>query len=102
MREEEAALICKALGDLNRLRIIRLLTEGEKCGCRLLEQFNITQPTLSHHMKVLSDSGLVLIRREGKWSYYSLNAETFEAFKEFAGSFTLAEKDGGKHVIIRQ
>ncbi|MDD4525463.1 MAG: metalloregulator ArsR/SmtB family transcription factor, partial [Lachnospiraceae bacterium] len=48
MNTIDVALICKALSDSNRLQIIELLSDGEKCGCKLLEKFNITQPTLSH------------------------------------------------------
>ena len=59
--------IFKALGDATRLDIVLMLTEGEKCACRLLERFEITQPTLSHHMKILSECGLVNVRKEGKW-----------------------------------
>lgn len=76
-------LICKALADSNRLQIIELLSEGEKCGCRLLDQFNITQPTLSHHMRILCECSLVDIRKDGKWCNYSLNRETLEEFKDF-------------------
>ena len=85
MNEKEIALICKALGDDNRLKIVQMLSEGEKCGCKLLEAFKITQPTLSHHMKILSDCGLVNTRKEGKWSHYSLNCEKMTAFREFIG-----------------
>ena len=56
----------KALADENRLAIMLALQHGEKCGCVLLEELNITQPTLSHHMKILCDSGLVASRKEGK------------------------------------
>ena len=58
----------KALTDENRLAIMLALQHGEKCGCDLLEELNITQPTLSHHMKILADSGLVRSeeRRVGK------------------------------------
>ena len=83
MVEMDVSLICKALGDSNRLRIVVSLLEGEMCACRLLEQFSITQPTLSHHMKVLCECGLVQVRKEGKWSYYSLNCETLTAFRQF-------------------
>ena len=65
--------IIKALADSNRLKIIDMLSCGEKCACDLLEHFNFTQPTLSHHMKVLMDCGLVNCRKEGLWSHYSLN-----------------------------
>lgn len=83
MNTIDVALICKALSDSNRLQIVQMLSEGEKCGCKLLEKFEITQPTLSHHMKILCDCGLVTARKEGKWSHYSLNCETLNAFKQF-------------------
>ena len=82
----DIALICKALGDSNRLRIVEMLSNGEKCGCKLLEAFEITQPTLSHHMKILCECGLVETLKEGKWSHYSLNCETLSAFKAFIGT----------------
>ena len=55
MNAMDVALICKALGDANRLEIVKMLSDGEKCGCKLLERFEITQPTLSHHMKILME-----------------------------------------------
>ena len=73
----------KALGDNNRLQIIQILSDGEKCGCKLLEAFDITQPTLSHHMKILCDCGLVNDRKEGKWHHYSINADVWKEFSEF-------------------
>lgn len=63
----------KALGDEKRLEIIDILSKGEKCACELLERFKCTQPTLSHHMKVLIECGLVTVRRSGTWNYYSLD-----------------------------
>jgi ArsR family transcriptional regulator len=63
----------KALSDETRLHILSLLREGEKCACVLLEELNISQPTLSHHMRVLVESGIVSPRREGKWIHYSIN-----------------------------
>ena len=86
MNEMDIALICKALGDANRLKIVKMLSDGEKCGCKLLESFEITQPTLSHHMKILCECGLVETRKEGKWLHYSLNCETLTAFKVFISS----------------
>lgn len=70
---EEDAKIFKALSDANRLKIIDMLSCGEKCACDLLEYFDFTQPTLSHHMKVLTECGLVKCRKDGLWSYYSLD-----------------------------
>ena len=75
MEEQKAAALFKALGDENRIRILKLLCSGEKCACRLLEALNIRQPTLSHHMKILCDAGIVVGRKEGKWIHYSICCE---------------------------
>ena len=77
MTEQEIAKECKALGDENRVRIIKMLTDGELCACKILDALAITQPTLSHHMKILCDSGLVVSRKEGKWMHYALSREGF-------------------------
>ena len=66
------AKLFKALSDENRLQILAQLNAEEKCACVLLEKLAISQPTLSHHMRVLVDARLVECRREGKWMYYSL------------------------------
>lgn len=73
MNYDEHSKVIKALADSNRLKIIDILSCGERCACEILEKFNFTQPTLSHHMKVLMDCGLVKCRKDGLWSYYSLN-----------------------------
>lgn len=72
MDPHEDAKVFKALADENRLQILTLLQAGELCACRLLEQLHISQPTLSHHMKLLCDSGIVDSRKEGKWMHYSI------------------------------
>ncbi len=77
------ATIFKAFCDENRINILQLLIGGEKCACRLLEAMEITQPTLSHHMKILTDSGIVKARKEGKWMYYSLSDEGIEKAQEY-------------------
>lgn len=83
MNIKTASDICKALSDQNRLKIIHLLKDGEKCACKLLEELNITQPTLSHHMKILSDLALVKCRKSGKWQHYSINKPVFDLFSKF-------------------
>lgn len=95
MKAMDVALICKALGDSNRLEIVQMLSNGEKCGCKLLEKFEITQPTLSHHMKILCECGLVEARKEGKWSYYSLSYSTLNAFKGFMEGIVCNCENGG-------
>ncbi|ENZ35138.1 MULTISPECIES: ArsR/SmtB family transcription factor [Clostridium] len=74
-RYEMNAKVFKAFCDENRLMIIEMLQNGEKCACHLLEQMNISQSTLSHHMKILCESGIVVSRKEGKWTYYSISCE---------------------------
>lgn len=83
---ERAVLICKALSDLNRMRIVQLLTHGECCACELLEKLMITQPTLSHHMKQLENAGIIRCRKDWKWMYYSLDCETLTAYRKFIAS----------------
>ena len=78
MDERRTAAVFKALGDENRIRILKLLTGGEKCACKLLDELSVTQPTLSHHMKILCDSGIVSGRKEGKWMYYSISEQGAE------------------------
>lgn len=75
--------IFKALADETRLKIIEMLSSGEMCACKILEEFDITQPTLSYHMKILTESGLVNGRRDGAWMRYSLNEENGQALKLF-------------------
>lgn len=72
---KDDAKVFKAFCDENRLMILQMLTSGEKCACVLLEELSIGQSTLSHHMKILIDSGIVQYRKEGKWTHYSINQE---------------------------
>ncbi|MBE6632114.1 MAG: winged helix-turn-helix transcriptional regulator [Ruminococcaceae bacterium] len=75
MNERNTARIFKALGDENRIIILKMLQNGERCACKLLSALNVTQPTLSHHMRILCDSGIVTARKQGKWMYYSISPE---------------------------
>ncbi|MDR2711993.1 MAG: metalloregulator ArsR/SmtB family transcription factor [Clostridiales bacterium] len=85
------AELFKALSDPNRLEIVDMLSKGELCACMILEHFQITQPTLSHHMKILCDCGLVNGRKEGKWTYYSLDTEMVQIFRSFLKKITTKE-----------
>ena len=76
------AKLFKALSDENRLQILTQLNNEEKCACVLLEKLAISQPTLSHHMRILAEARLVECRKEGKWMYYSLRRGAAE---EMAG-----------------
>ena len=83
LNPKKTAVIFKAFCDENRIRILQILKDGEKCACRLLEALSITQPTLSHHMKTLLDSGIVNGRKEGKWMYYSISEEGLKKAQEY-------------------
>ena len=77
----DTAKVLKAISDPKRLRIVDMLSCGELCGCKILEAFQITQPTLSHDMKVLMDAGIVHDRRDGKRTLYSLDHDRLAAFQ---------------------
>jgi len=76
---QEQAKLFKALSDERRLAILQMLAKGEKCACDLLEHLEITQSTLSHHMKILIESQIVTQRKEGKWMYYTLSNEVISS-----------------------
>ena len=85
---KRAAVIFKAFCDENRVKILQMLKSGEKCACKLLEDMNITQPTLSHHMKILCDSGIVEGRKDGKWMYYSISETGVAAARQYLDGIT--------------
>lgn len=74
--------VFKAFCDENRLRILEMLRTGEKCACKLLDDLQITQSTLSHHMKILCDADIVQGRKDGKWVYYSVNPKGADRARE--------------------
>lgn len=78
----DTAKMLKAISDPKRLKIVDMLSCGELCAYKILEAFHITQPTLSHDMRVLIEAGVVIDRRDGKNIYYSLNADRLSAFHE--------------------
>ena len=92
MNYEKEQLIFKALSDNNRIKIVEMLSCGELCACHLLRRLNITQPTLSHHIKILSEAGIVNLRKQGSWIYCSLNKKTISAIIEFINKLS-CEKD---------
>lgn len=75
--------IFKAFADESRLKIVDMLSCGEMCACDILENFNITQPTLSYHMKILTDCEIVNARKDGSWMKYSLNVQKIRTFEKF-------------------
>ncbi len=82
---ERITRICHALSDEKRLRILELLAGGERCVCDLTGPIAVGQSLLSFHLKTLKGAGLVTDRREGRWVYYTLDAEAFAEAEEWLG-----------------
>lgn len=73
------AFVFKALGDKRRLRMLHRIAEAPGiCSCKLLEEYDMSQSTLSHHMKLLCEAGLVSCEKDGKWVHYSLDSDGIE------------------------
>lgn len=89
----DTARILKAIAEPKRLRIVDMLSCGELCACKILEAFHITQPTLSHDMKLLADAGLVNCRREGKNIYYSLDQKAISELQSVLGNVFTEKED---------
>ena len=89
----DTAKMLKAISDPKRLRIVDMLSCGEKCASELLEAFQITQPTLSHDMKVLLEAGIVNDRREGKNIFYSLDFAVLELLNRLLGDIFRSKPD---------
>ncbi len=88
----EYAKIFKVFADPKRLKIIDMLSNGELCACKILEEFQITQPTLSHDMKLLTDIDLVIPRKDGKWTHYSLNLNKMNEIYKTAGKLMIPKE----------
>ena len=74
-----AAALFHALSDPIRIQVLAMLADGERCVCDLTAALEVGQSRLSWHLKTLKDAGLVSDRREGRWSYYTLERDAFDA-----------------------
>lgn len=72
----------KALCDEKRMKIVKLLLEGERCVCELIDKLDLSQATVSHHVAILKQAGLLRDRRQGKLNYYSLDQKGFNRYAE--------------------
>ncbi len=91
---EQRAKVFKALCDPRRQRILELLHGGEKCACVLIDEMDMPQSSLSYHMKILCDSGIVTSREEGKWTYYQISSRGSEKAVELLREITAVTEDG--------
>ena len=92
----DVAQVFQALSDETRLLILEQLKDGEQCVCDLTEVFKTGQSRLSFHLRVLKDAGLILARPEGRWVYYSLNAEGVEDLQDVVNSLKAASSRAAK------
>lgn len=90
---EEYSKVIKAVSDPSRLKILDILSCGEQCACDILENFEFTQPTLSHHMKILMECALVTSRKEANWTKYSLNISRANQMLHFLMGIITPTKD---------
>jgi ArsR family transcriptional regulator len=91
---KRAAELFHALSDQTRLSILERLRFGERCVCELTDALDAAQSRLSFHLKVLKDAGLVSDRREGRWMYYTLNAEGLTEMAELVDAMAAAPTTG--------
>lgn len=94
---EEQTKVFKAFCDEKRLQILELLRSGEKCACILVEQLGMAQSSLSYHMKILCESGIVDSRQDGKWTHYKISEKgssfAVELLKTLSTQNTTMETD---------
>jgi ArsR family transcriptional regulator len=82
-----AAALFHALSDEIRVNVVGLLLNGERCVCELMDELDMAQSRLSWHLKTLSDAGIISGRKEGRWVYYSLNADAISEARAILDSF---------------
>ena len=91
---ERCAALLRALGDPVRLQLLSLIAEsptGEVCACDLVEPVGRSQPTVSHHLKVLRDAGLVLTRKQASWVCYSINSKLLTEVQEVLTALPISQ-----------
>ncbi|MBX3083159.1 MAG: winged helix-turn-helix transcriptional regulator [Anaerolineae bacterium] len=89
---EQFAAVFKALGNPVRLKMIDLISQGRICSCDIERYFDLTQPTISHHLKVLRDAGVVQAEARGVWVFYELNPSTLMALEDLLRMTTRAKR----------
>ncbi len=85
------AELFKVLSDENRIKIIQLLVKGESCSCELISDLPISQPTLSYHLKVLSEYGLIVSEKEGNRINHTVNKDKLLELSSFVSELTVCD-----------
>ncbi len=83
----------KALADPTRLDVFRLIAaqEAPLCACDVVDRFDVTQPTISHHLKTLREAGLITVSRRGVWAYYAVDPHGLALLRASIDSFAPAQ-----------
>lgn len=92
MDQKQIASALKTLGGVERIRIIRYLSSGEKCVCKIFEHLKLPQNLVSYHLGVLRKANLITAIKDGKWIRYSLNKKSFKELTLFLGNISLKDK----------
>jgi ArsR family transcriptional regulator len=89
---ERTLAVLKALADGTRFDVYRLIAAQAEpiCACDIVDRFEVSQPTIAHHLKVLRQAGLITVSRRGVWAYYAVNPEGAALLGPLAGSVALA------------
>lgn len=98
---ETGSGMLKAIADPIRLRILDILSNGELCACDILQQLAITQPTLSYHMKALTASGWVNVRKRATWMHYSINGEMVDRLHQYLTNLTAPRESPPGRIACR-
>ena len=93
MDNKEKAKVFKAFCDESRLKILDILKHGELCACDILDKMEIGQSTLSHHMKILCDAGIVTGRKQGKWMHYSIEKQGLVTARQILSSYDISDSE---------
>lgn len=93
MEVKKIADAFKVLSDKTRLKIVKMLKGRIMCACELLEELNITQPTLSHHMRKLQQNQIVNAEKKGIWTHYSLKNEVIKELIEFLSNMEVIDNE---------
>ena len=83
MEEKKYISICKALSDANRMKIFNLLLKNDLCAFEILKHLDCSQPTLSYHMRLLVDSGIVEAHKQGLWMHYNIDKDVLRVFSRY-------------------
>ena len=96
LRPERVLGPLQAISDETRLKVLQILTGGERCVCQLTASLDVSQPLLSHHLKTLREAGLVRGRKQGRWMYYTLDRDALAAVRNAVDGLLSAYEESAR------